>query len=57
MGLEKIGKGFGTSLNKGKGDKNKAEKIIAEITLREPGVNANDFTRDIYTLVHDESRK
>ena len=57
MGLEKIGKGFGTSLNKGKSDKSKADKIIAEITLREPGENAKDFTRDIYILVNDESRK
>lgn len=54
MGLEKIGKGFGTSLNKGKADKNKP---VLEVTLREPGENAKDFTRDIYILVNDESRK
>ena len=72
MGLEKIGKGFGTSLNKPKAMKevqpreDDEDDMSASATgaknskaamLREPGENAKDFTRDIYILVNDESRK
>jgi len=45
MGLEKIGKGFGTSLNKPKkAAKGEKEAAKALITFREPGINAKDFT-------------
>lgn len=36
--------------------KEKDRKHLVQ-TKRDPGKNAEDFTRDIYTLVHDESRK
>ena len=59
MGLEKIGKGFGTSLTKAKNkdSDSSSKKPVLEVTLRDPGENAKDFTRDIYILVNDESRK
>ena len=62
MGLERVGKGFGTSLNKKRREKEKdadsqsaSQALVA--TKREPGENAKDFTRDIYDLVNDDSRK
>jgi hypothetical protein len=55
MGLQKVGKGFGTSLTKSKKDKEKQLALVQ--TKRDSGENAKDFTRDIFILVNDESRK
>lgn len=55
MGLEHVANGFGTSLTRPK-KSSKEPKPLVQI-LREPGMNAKDFTRDIYDLINDDSRK
>mmetsp|Transcript_37975 Transcript_37975/g.49880 ORF Transcript_37975/g.49880 Transcript_37975/m.49880 type:complete len:159 (+) Transcript_37975:942-1418(+) len=54
MGLIHVSNGFGTSLTR---PKKSTVNTAALVPLREPGENAKDFTRDIYQLVYDESRK
>ena len=54
MGLELVGKGFATSLKKKEENKDGSQLVP---TKRDPGECAKDFTRDIYILVNDDSRK
>lgn len=54
MGVEHVANGFGTSLTRPKRSSKEPKPLVQ--SMREPGANAKDFTRDIYLLVNEEKR-